>query len=112
MVPPFRCRPGPGVLAHRRGHCIGRVRLYSDGSGLWVRSTSGGECSLSRRQVFADELVGAAEIAERLGLAHAQAVHTWRRRYPAFPQPVTKLKQAMIWAWPDVEAWAKATGRI
>jgi predicted DNA-binding transcriptional regulator AlpA len=64
------------------------------------------------RKVDVDDLVGASEIAERLGLSHAETVHSWRRRYPDFPQPVAKLRQAMVWAWPDVEAWAKHTGRL
>jgi len=59
-----------------------------------------------------DHLVGAAEIAQRLGLAHAETVHNWRRRYPEFPQPVATLKQTLIWSWPEVEAWARATGRL
>lgn len=59
-----------------------------------------------------NDLVGAAEIAERLGLAHVESVHTLRRRHQDFPEPVTKLRQAMVWAWPDVEAWAKSTGRL
>lgn len=58
-----------------------------------------------------DELVGAAEIAERLGIVR-QSVHQLARRHPDFPQPVATLKQAMVWAWPDVEKWAKATGRL
>lgn len=58
-----------------------------------------------------DQLVGAAEIADRLGLSHAQSVHNLRRRHPAFPEPVATLRTAMVWAWPDVEAWARATGR-
>jgi hypothetical protein len=63
------------------------------------------------RLVDADQLVGAAEIAERLGLAQVQTVHAWRRRYDDFPAPVARLRQALIWAWPDVERWAKTTGR-
>jgi len=58
-----------------------------------------------------DQLVGAAEIAQRFGLAHVQSVHTMRRRHADFPEPVAKLSQALVWAWPDVAAWAKATGR-
>lgn len=58
------------------------------------------------------DLVGAAEIAERIGVAHAQTVHNLRKRHPDFPEPVAKLRQAMVWAWPDVERWAKATGRL
>jgi hypothetical protein len=63
------------------------------------------------RKLDADDLVGAAEIAERLGVAQVQTVHTWRRRYGDFPEPVARLKQALIWSWPDVAAWAEATGR-
>lgn len=64
------------------------------------------------RRVDVDDLVGAAEIAERLGLANAQLVHVWRRRHDDFPHPVRELKRAHVWAWPDVEKWAKATGRL
>jgi hypothetical protein len=28
------------------------------------------------------------------------------------PEPVAELRQALIWSWPDVERWAKATGRL
>jgi hypothetical protein len=64
------------------------------------------------RKVDVDDLVGAAEIADRLRLSHAETVHSWRRRYPEFPQPVARLRQALVWAWSDVEKWAKATGRL
>ena len=64
------------------------------------------------RKLDADDLVGAAEIAERLGVAQVQTVHTWRRRYDDFPEPVARLKQALIWSWPDVLAWARSTGRL
>ena len=64
------------------------------------------------RRVNADDLVGAAEIADRLGIAYVETIHNWRRRYADFPQPVAQLRQALIWSWPDVEAWAKATGRL
>jgi len=57
-------------------------------------------------------LVGATEIAERLGVAQSQVVHVWRRRYPDFPDPVAQVGQALIWNWPDVEAWAARTGRL
>ncbi len=59
-----------------------------------------------------DELVGAAEIAERLGITEPRTVHLWRRRYPDFPPPVAQLRQALVWAWPDVERWARSTGRL
>lgn len=58
-----------------------------------------------------DQLVGAAEIAERLGY-EPRTVHDWRRRPLGFPEPVARLKVALVWAWPDVEAWARKTGRL
>jgi hypothetical protein len=63
------------------------------------------------RKVDVADLVGAAEIANRLGVGSVQTVHSWRRRHPDFPAPVAHLNQGIIWNWPDVERWAKATGR-
>ena len=64
------------------------------------------------RKVDVTLLVGAAEIAERFGLAQTQTVHAWRRRYSDFPEPVARLRRAFIWYLPDIEAWARATGRL
>lgn len=64
------------------------------------------------RKIDAEQLVGAAEIAERLHVAQVQTVHLWRRRYEDFPPPVAQLRQAMIWYWPDIELWADRTGRL
>jgi predicted DNA-binding transcriptional regulator AlpA len=64
------------------------------------------------RKVDVNDLVGAAEIADRLGLAHVQTVHTLRRRHLDFPEPVAHLKRALVWSWSDVSAWAHATGRL
>jgi predicted DNA-binding transcriptional regulator AlpA len=64
------------------------------------------------RQVPVDQLVGASEIAERLEVGKSTVVHDWRRRHPDFPQPVAKLKTALVWDWVEVEAWARATGRL
>ena len=52
-----------------------------------------------------DDLVGASEIAARLGKAQSHIVHEWRRRHDDFPAPVATLTQGMVWAWPDVESW-------
>lgn len=57
------------------------------------------------------QLVGANEIAERLGVQY-RVVHDWRRRHGDFPEPVAHLKTALIWSWPEVERWAKQTGRL
>jgi predicted DNA-binding transcriptional regulator AlpA len=56
-------------------------------------------------------LVGANEIAERLGLSHAQSVHTIRKRHADFPTPIATLKTALIWDFREIEHWAKKTGR-
>ncbi|HYI62326.1 MAG TPA: hypothetical protein VEW93_11050 [Acidimicrobiales bacterium] len=64
------------------------------------------------RRVDADDLVGAGEIAERLGLAHVPSAHNLFRRHADFPEPVATVGRVRIWAWPDVEKWAKATGRL
>jgi len=64
------------------------------------------------RKLDIDLLVGAAEIAERLGAANSQVVHVWRRRHADFPKPVMQLKTALIWYWPDVEEWAARSGRL
>lgn len=64
------------------------------------------------RRIDSDHLVGAAEIASRLGVKRPQVVHDWRHRYLDFPAPVATLQQAMVWNWPDVERWARATGRL
>jgi len=64
------------------------------------------------RKIDVDQLVGAAEIAQRLGVKRPQVVHDWRRRHADFPEPVATLEQAMVWSWPDVARWAKKTGRL
>lgn len=58
------------------------------------------------------ELVGATEIAERLGVGKGSVVHDWRARHPEFPEPVAQLRMGLVWAWPDVERWARRTGRL
>ena len=63
------------------------------------------------RLIDPEQLVGSTEIAERLGVARPQVVHDWRRRHADFPEPVATLKTALIWYWPDVEEWARSTGR-
>lgn len=59
-----------------------------------------------------NELVGASEIAKRCGVTRTQAVHMWRIRYEDFPKPVASLDMGLVWYWPEVERWAKKTGRL
>lgn len=41
-----------------------------------------------------------------------RVVHDWRRRHPDFPQPIARLALGYVWAWSDVAAWARSTGRL
>ena len=59
------------------------------------------------------QLVGTTEIATRLGVKRPQVVHDWRRRHADFPAPIaTVTGNVLVWNWPDVEAWARRTGRL
>lgn len=57
------------------------------------------------------QLVGAHEIADRLGVARPQVVHAWRRRHDDFPAPLAELRMGLVWWWPAIERWARLTGR-
>lgn len=58
-------------------------------------------------KVDPEDLIGAAEVAEILGLSQAASVATYRRRYGDFPQPVVNLSKSRISLWlrSDVERW-------
>jgi hypothetical protein len=66
------------------------------------------------RKVDVDDLVGSTQIAERLGFTRVQSVHYCYRTDPAFPRPVFDEGRygAKVWNWPDVEAWARTSGRL
>ncbi len=64
------------------------------------------------QKVDVNDLVGAFEIAQRLGVARSQVVHEWRRRHRDFPAPVATLKTALIWDWREVEHWARESRRL
>ena len=58
------------------------------------------------------ELVGAAEIAHRLGVK-PRTVHQWRyRAYLKFPEPSLRLNVGPLWQWGAVRQWAEANGRL
>ncbi|MEI7506110.1 MAG: hypothetical protein WCK23_04760 [Actinomycetes bacterium] len=40
------------------------------------------------KKIDLDYLVGATEIAKRLGVARPQVVHEWRKKHADFPAPV------------------------
>lgn len=58
-----------------------------------------------------EELVGAAEIAEILGITR-QRVDRISRTHSDFPLPQAELKSGRIWSRAEVEAWARRTGRL
>jgi predicted DNA-binding transcriptional regulator AlpA len=58
------------------------------------------------------ELIEAREVAEIIGLSRGSNVSLYRRRYPDFPEPVVTKQACVLWLRSDVEAWAKATGRL
>ncbi len=59
-----------------------------------------------------ENLVGAGDIAVRLGFKRVQVVHGWLHTDGAgFPAPVRRIngsngKGSYVWFWPDVEDWA------
>jgi glutathione-regulated potassium-efflux system ancillary protein KefG len=59
-----------------------------------------------------EDLIGAAEVAEILGLSHHNSVSTYLRRYGDFPRPVVDLSKSRIRLWDrqDVEAWNNRRG--
>lgn len=64
------------------------------------------------RIIDLDDLLDAVAVAAELGLSHANAVGTYRRRYADFPEPVWQSAGGRCQAWlrQDVEAW-EATRR-
>jgi hypothetical protein len=67
---------------------------------------------MTRRRAPSRELVpvGAAEIAARLGVK-PQTVHTWRQR-KLMPEPRWTVSGQPAWDWPEIETWARRTGRL
>ena len=59
-------------------------------------------------QVDHEDLLNAREVADVLGLAHREAVATYRRRYADFPEPIISKGTCVLWHRPDVEAWRRA----
>ena len=62
------------------------------------------------RKVDVSQLVGTQEIADLLHVDRS-LVYKWRNRNLGFPEPAHDLTMGSLWYWPDVEAWARTTGR-
>lgn len=60
--------------------------------------------------VNTDDLIGAAEVAEILGLAHHNSVTTYLKRYDDFPRPVVDLSRSRVRLWirGDIVEWRRA----
>jgi hypothetical protein len=57
------------------------------------------------------EIVGARDIAQRLGL-QTQVVQRWRERYPNFPKPLATVNgNTPVWHWSRISVWLAKTGR-
>lgn len=63
-----------------------------------------------------DHMVGAYDIAQRLGWRHPELVHHYLNTDPTFPRPVAAIggptRKTKVWMWPEVERWARRTGRL
>jgi len=57
------------------------------------------------RKVDVDDLVSAADIAERCGTDRPQIVYEWATRFDDFPAPIKKVGRVTIYIWPDVAEW-------
>ncbi len=64
-------------------------------------------------RVRTEDLIGASEVAQLLGLSHHNSVTTYLRRYADFPRPVVDLSESRVRLWlrPEIVAWARETGR-
>ena len=59
-----------------------------------------------------DELVGAAEIAERLGVGKSTVVHDWRRRYPSSPSRWPSCRLGSYGHGQTSRSGRSSTGRV
>jgi len=58
----------------------------------------------------ADDLMSTIEIAELLGITRQRVDKL--SRTDGFPPPAAELAIGRVWRRDDVEAWARATGRL
>jgi predicted DNA-binding transcriptional regulator AlpA len=59
--------------------------------------------------VNTEDLCDAHEVAELIGVGHANSVHGYLRRYVDMPRPVVALGPSRIHLWlrPEIEAWQR-----
>jgi glutathione-regulated potassium-efflux system ancillary protein KefG len=63
--------------------------------------------------VFVDpeDLLNAREAAALLGLAHREAIATYRKRYQDFPEPLLAKGTCVLWLRQDLLDWLARRGR-
>lgn len=63
--------------------------------------------------VHTKQLIDARAVAELLGLAHANSVSLYQRRYRDMPRPVVDLGSGRprLWLLPDVKRWLRERSR-
>jgi predicted DNA-binding transcriptional regulator AlpA len=62
------------------------------------------------RLIGPEDVVGAEEIAERLGLECPEVERLMSA--PTFPRPATELAIGPLWLWPDIEPWLRASAVV
>jgi glutathione-regulated potassium-efflux system ancillary protein KefG len=64
--------------------------------------------------IRSEDLIDAQGIAMLLGLAQRNTISAYQRRYPDMPRPIVNLgpKRTRLWLRPEIEAWARRTGRL
>ena len=93
-----------GRAAPVRAHC--KVMLDAQKVGHYSRVMS----TRRPRRAIESCPVGAAEVADRLGVK-PQTVHTWRHR-GVMPGPRWTVSGQPAWEWREIEEWARRTGRL
>jgi len=61
------------------------------------------------RRVDVDELIDSHVVAEMLGLAQANTVSGYQRRYPDMPRPVVDMGRGRckLWLRSEVQRWSR-----
>lgn len=58
------------------------------------------------RVIAEDDIIDAAQVAPLIGLANANGVHVYARRYDDFPEPFKRFGHCLLWRREDVQSWS------
>jgi hypothetical protein len=92
--------------------------FHPDAAGWWRQSVPVGPFTAEGRPDTLDsmtkidpaDLVSIQEIATALEVRR-DTVDKWRYR-GVLPEPIATVASGPLWLWPDIEAWARQTGRL